>query len=113
MGFSPLSLGVDSFSPSSLSIIVLHTRTQESQMKTLAGPAIIFLTSPCGLPQNEQKLIFVGLAIVKFVIQTVFERLPHRQDRNFWLLLLTCSNHGQNLFPVVQLSVRYVERGYC
>jgi len=40
----------------------LHTRTHESQMKTLAGPAIIFLTSCWGFPQKEQKLIFDGLA---------------------------------------------------
>ena len=53
-----------SFSPSSRSIIVLHTLTQESQINTLAGPAIIFRTSPCGLPQNEQKLILVALAMV-------------------------------------------------
>jgi hypothetical protein len=32
-------------------------------MKSLAGPAIIFLTSPCGFPQKEQKLILVALAI--------------------------------------------------
>jgi hypothetical protein len=32
-------------------------------MKTLAGPAIIFLTSPCGFPQKEQKFILVGLAM--------------------------------------------------
>jgi hypothetical protein len=48
-------------------MIVLQTRTQESQIKTLAGPAIIFFTSPCGLPQKEQKLILVALAICQWV----------------------------------------------
>ena len=42
-------------------------------MKTLAGPAIIFLPRPEVYHKNEQKLIFVGFAIVKFLIQTVFE----------------------------------------
>ena len=39
------TLLADFFSPNSRSIMVLQTRTQESQMKTLAGPAIIFFTS--------------------------------------------------------------------
>jgi hypothetical protein len=43
-----------SFSPSSRSMIVLQTRTQESQIKTLAGPAIIFLTSPCGFRKKSK-----------------------------------------------------------
>ena len=61
-----------SFSPSSRSMIVLQTRTQESQMNTLAGPAIIFRTSPCGFPQKEQKLILVGLAIGKLLNRWAF-----------------------------------------
>ena len=63
-GRMPLLFLAGSFSPSSRSIIVLHTLTQESQINTLAGPAIILRTSPCGLPQNEQKLILVALAMV-------------------------------------------------
>src|SRR6056300_861432 len=63
-GRLPLLFLGGSFSPSSRSMIVLQTLTQESQMNTLAGPAIIFRTSPCGFPQKEQKLILVALAII-------------------------------------------------
>ena len=69
-----------SFSPNSRSTMVLQTRTQESQMKTLAGPAIIFFTSCCGLPQKEQKLILEGLAMDQS-ISSVFGRLLHQPNR--------------------------------
>ena len=61
---------------------VLQTRTQESQMNTLAGPAIIFRTSPCGFPQKEQKLILVGLAIGKLLNRWAFVKSPHPLDHN-------------------------------
>ena len=65
--FAGFAAGAASASPaasdSSRSIIVLQTDTQESQMCTLAGPAIILRTSFCALPQNEQNVMRVDLAI--------------------------------------------------
>jgi hypothetical protein len=43
-------------------MIVLQTLTQESQMYT-PGPAMIFLTSACDLPQNEQRVMRADLAM--------------------------------------------------
>jgi hypothetical protein len=37
-------------------MIVLQTLTQESQMYT-PGPAMIFFTSACDLPQNEHRVM--------------------------------------------------------
>jgi hypothetical protein len=43
-------------------MIVLQTFTQVSQMCT-PGPAMIFFTSACDLPQKEQSVTRVDLAI--------------------------------------------------
>jgi hypothetical protein len=44
-------------------MIVLQTFTQESQIYT-PGPAMIFFTSLCDLPQNEQRVMREDLAMV-------------------------------------------------
>src|ERR1019366_7982374 len=48
----------------SRSMIVLQTFTHESQMYT-PGPAIIFFTSACDLPQKEQRVMREDLAMAK------------------------------------------------
>src|ERR1035437_4127898 len=48
----------------SRSMMVLQTFTHESQMYT-PGPAIIFFTSACDLPQKEQSVMREDLAMVK------------------------------------------------
>ena len=85
--------------------MVLQTLTHESHMKTLAGPAIIFFTSPCGLPQKEQKFILVGFAIVE-ITQLVFAILLHQPDHTPWLHSQTCNSLGQNPSLIVQLIFR-------
>src|SRR3954468_5554665 len=57
-GLAPSAVGAFT----SRSMIVLQTLTHESQMYT-PGPAMIFFTSACAFPQNEQRVMLADFAM--------------------------------------------------